>query len=102
MRSNEKKQLKKIFDQIEVQNPSIHFEQRIYQDWQRVVAKAEKPNHRFSEVLVHAKVHPRMVVFLVIVAIAASILLAQHLLISSQDDELRRIDALSELSLSTI
>ena len=101
MRANDKKHLKKALDQIEVQEPSIHFEQRIYQDWQRTVAKTEKPNHGLSEVLVLARLHSKIAALIAFVVIAASVLLGQHL-IASQDDELHRIDALSELSLSTI
>ena len=101
MRSIDKKHLKKVFDQIEAQEPSAHFEQRIYQDWQRVVANAERPIYRLSEVLVLAKLHHKLVIFMAIVAITASVLLGQHVL-GSQDEDLHRIDALSELSLSTI
>ena len=101
MRANDKKHLKKVLDQIEVQESSTHFEQRIYQDWQRTVAKTEKPNHGLSEVLALARMHPKLTALIAFVVIAASILLGQHL-IASQDDELHRIDALSELSLSTI
>ena len=101
MRASDKKHLKKVLDQIEVQEPSTHFEQRIYQDWQRTVAKTEKPNHGLSEVLVLARLHSKIAALIAFVVIAASVLLGQHL-IASQDDELHRIDALSELSLSTI
>ena len=101
MRANDKKHLKKVLDQIEVQESSTHFEQRIYQDWQRTVAKTEKPNHGLFEVLVLARLHPKLAALMAFVVIAGSVLLGQHL-IASQDDELHRIDALSELSLSTI
>ena len=101
MRSNDKKHLKRVLDQIKVQGPSTHFEQRIYQDWQRTVSNVEQPTHRLSEALVLARLHPRIVGLIAIVAITASVLLGQHLLMS-QYEELHRIDALSELSLSTI
>ena len=101
MRANDKKHLKKVLDQIEVQEPSTHFEQRIYQDWQRTVAKTEKPNHGLSEVLVLARLHSKIAALIAFVVIAASVLLGQHLL-TSPEEELYRIDALSELSLSTI
>jgi len=101
MRSNDKKYLNKVLDQIEVQDPSTDFEQRIYQDWQRAVTNVEQPTHRLSEALVLPRLHPRIVGLITIVAIAASVLIGQHLLMS-QDEELHRIDALSELSLSTI
>jgi len=101
MRSNDKQHLKRVLDQIKVQGPSTHFEQRIYQDWQRTVSNVEQPTHRLSEALVLARLHPRIVGLIAIVAITASVLLGQHLLMS-QDEELHRIDALSELSLSTI
>ena len=101
MRSIDKRHLKKVFDQLEVQEPSTHFEQRIYQDWKKVVVNTEKPIYRLSEVLALAKLHHKLVIFTVIVAISASVLLGQHLL-GSQDEDLHRIDALSELSLSTI
>jgi len=101
MRSNDKMYLKKALDQIEVQDSSPHFEQRIYQDWQRAVSNVEQPTHRFSNALVLARLHPKIVGLIVIIAIAASVLLGQQLL-TSQDEELHRIDALSELSLSTI
>ena len=101
MRANDKKHLKKALDQIEVQEPSTHFEQRIYQDWQRTVAKTEKPNHGLSEVLVLARLHSKIAALIAFVVIAASVLLGQHLL-TSPEEELYRIDALSELSLSTI
>jgi hypothetical protein len=45
--------------------------------------------------------HPRLVALIAIVIITASVLLGQHLL-TSPEEELHRIDALSELSLSTI
>jgi hypothetical protein len=102
MRSNDKTYLKKALDQIEVQSSSSDFEQRIYQDWQRTVAKADNSSNRFSEVLTLARLHPKAVAFLLILLAAASVLLTQHFLIASQDEELRRIDVLSELSLSTI
>ena len=86
---------------ILVQEPSTHFEHRIYQDWQRTVSKKDQLTHRFSNVLVLARLHPRVVGLIAIAVIAASVLLGQHLL-TSQDEELHRIDALSELSLSTI
>ena len=101
MRANDKKHLKKALDQIAVQEPSTHFEQRIYQDWQRTVAKTEKPNHGLSEVLVLARLHSKIAALIAFVVIAASVLLGQHLL-TSPEEELYRIDALSELSLSTI
>jgi len=101
MRSNDKMDLKKVLDQIEVQDSSTHFEQRIYQDWQRTVSNGIHPAHRFSNVLVLARLHPKIVGLIAIVAITASVLLGQHLL-TSQDEELHRIDALSELSLSTL
>ena len=98
MRSNDKKHLKRVLDQIKVQGPSTHFEQRIYQDWQRRVSNVEQPKHRLSEALVLARLHPKIIG---LIAITASLLLGQHFLMS-QDEELHRIDALSELSLSTI
>ena len=101
MRSNDKKYLNKALDQIEVQSPSFDFEQRIYQDWQRAVSKGDQPTDRFSEVLVLARLHPRLVALIAIAIITASVLLGQHLL-TSPEEELHRIDALSELSLSTI
>ena len=101
MRANDKKHLKKVLDQIEVQESSTHFEQHIYQDWQRAVSKGDQPTDRISEVLVLARLHPRLVALIAIVIITASVLLGQHLLISPEE-ELHRIDALSELSLSTI
>jgi hypothetical protein len=101
MRVNDKKHLKKVLDQIEVQEPSTHFEQRIYQDWQRVVLKVDRPTHRFTEVLALARLHPRLAALIAMVVITGSVLLGQHLL-TNQDEELHRIDALSELSLSTI
>ncbi len=101
MRSNDKKHLMKVLDQIEVQEPTTNFEQRIYQDWQRTVSKVDRPTHQFSEVLVLARLHPKFVALIGIAVIIASLLLGQHLL-TSQDEELHRIDALSELSLSTI
>lgn len=101
MRANDKKHLKKVLDRIEVQEPSTQFEQRIYQDWQRAVSKGDQPTDRFSEVLVLARLHPRLVTLIAIVIITISVLLGQHLL-TSPEEELHRIDALSELSLSTI
>ena len=101
MRSNDKKHLKRVLDQIKVQGPSTHFEQRIYQDWQRTVSNVEQPTHRLSEALVLARLHPRIVGLIAIVAITASVLLGQHWS-SFEDEELHRIDALSELSLSTL
>jgi len=101
MRSNDKKHLNRVLDQIKVQGMSTDFEQRIYQDWQRAVSKGDQPTDLISEVLVLARLHPRIVGLISIVAIVASVLIGQHLLMS-QDEELHRIDALSELSLSTI
>ena len=101
MRSNDKQHLKRVLDQIKVQGPSTHFEQRIYQDWQRRVSNVEQPKHRLSEALVLARLHPKIVGLIAVVVITASVLLGQHLL-TSQDEELHRIDVLSELSLSTI
>ena len=101
MRVNDKKHLKKVLDRIEVLEPSTQFEQRIYQDWQRAVSKGDQPTDRFSEVLVLARLHPRLVTLIAIVIITISVLLGQHLL-TSPEEELHRIDALSELSLSTI
>jgi len=51
--------------------------------------------------MVLVKSHPKIIGLIAIVAITASLLLGQHFLMS-QDEELHRIDALSELSLSTI
>jgi len=101
MRANDKKHLKKVLDQIKIQEPSTHFEQRIYQDWQRAVSKGDQSRDRFSKVLVLARLHPRLVALIAIVGITAFVLLGQHLL-TSPEEELHRIDALSELSLSTI
>jgi len=101
MRSNDKQHLKKVLDQIKAQDPSTHFEQRIYQDWQRMLSNTDQPTHRLSEALVLVKLHPKIIGLIAIVAITASVLLGQHFLMS-QDEELHRIDALSELSLSTI
>ena len=101
MRSKDKQHLKKVLDQIKAQDPSTHFEQRIYQDWQRTVSNVEQPTYRLSEALALARLHPKIVGLIAVVFITASVLLGQHLLIS-QDEELHRIDALSELSLSTL
>ena len=101
MRSNDKKHLRRILDQIKVQGPPTHFEQRIYQDWQRAVSNVEQSTHRLSDALALVRLHPKIVGLIAIVAITASALLGQHLL-TSQDEELYRIDVLSELSLSTI
>jgi len=101
MRSNDKQYVKKVLDQIKAQDPSTHLEQRIYQDWQRMVSNTDQPTHRLSEALVLVKLHPKIIGLIAIVAITASVLLGQHFLMS-QDEELHRIDALSELSLSTI
>jgi hypothetical protein len=101
MRSNDKKHLKKMLDQIKVQEASTHLEQRIYQGWQRAVANKDQSTFRLSEVLTLAKLHPRLVGLIAIVVISASVLLGQHLL-GSQDEDLHQIDALSELSLSTL
>ena len=101
MRSNDKMYLKKALDQIEVQDSSPHFEQRIYQDWQRTVSNVEQPTYRISEALALARLHPKIVGLIAVVVITASVLLGQHLL-TSEDEELHRIDALSELSLSTL
>jgi hypothetical protein len=101
MRSSDKKYLKKVLDQIEVQDPSTDFEQRIYQDWQRTVSNEDQSTHRLTEAMVLVKSHPKIIGLIAIVAITASLLLGQHFLMS-QDEELHRIDALSELSLSTI
>jgi len=101
MRSKDKQHLKKVLDQIKAQDPSTHFEQRIYQDWQRTVSNVEQPTYRLSEALALARLHPKIVGLIAVVVITASVLLGQHLL-TSQDEELHRIDALSELSLSTI
>ena len=101
MRSNDRKHLKKVLDQIEVQGPSAHFEQRIYQDWQKTASNVNQPTHRFSNILVLARLHPKIFGLIVIAVITASVLLGQHWL-SFEDEELHRIDALSELSLSTL
>jgi hypothetical protein len=100
MKSSEKQHLKKLLDQIKPQEPAANFEQLIHQDWQRTIAYDES-THRLSEVLTVARLNPKLLTFLVIVAITGSVLLGQHLM-SPQDDDLHRIDALSELSLSTI
>ena len=101
MRSNDKKHLNRVLDQIKVQGMSTDFEQRIYQDWQRTVSNVEQPTYRISEALALARLHPKIVGLIAVVVITASVLLGQHLL-TSQDEELHRIDVLSELSLSTI
>lgn len=101
MKLNDKKSLKRLFDQVKVQEPSTHFERRIFQDWQRSFNKTEKSHHAFSDVLTLAKLHPKLLVLIAIVAVTASVFLGQHLLMS-QDEGMHRIDALSELSLSTI
>ena len=101
MRSNDKKHLNRVLDQIKVQGMSTDFEQRIYQDWQRTVSNVKQPTYRLSEALALARLHPKIVGLIAVVVITASVLLGQHLL-TSQDEELHRIDVLSELSLSTI
>jgi hypothetical protein len=101
MKTNERSHLKKAFDRIDVGPLATSLEQRIYQDWQSVVATNQKPSNRISEVLVMAKLHPKSVIFIAIVTIAASVLLGQHFY-AAQEDDLHRIDVLSELSLSTI
>ena len=101
MRSNDKKHLNRVLDQIKVQGMSTDFEQRIYQDWQTTVSNVERPTYRLSEALALARLHPKIVGLIAVVVITASVLLGQHLL-TSQDEELHRIDVLSELSLSTI
>ena len=101
MRSNDKKHLNQVLDQIKVQGMSTDFEQRIYKDWQRTVSNVEQPTYRLSEALALARLHPKIVGLIAVVVITASVLLGQHLL-TSQDEELHRIDALSELSLSTL
>ena len=101
MRSNDKKHLNRVLDQIKVQGMSTDFEQRIYQDWQTTVSNVERPTYRLSEALALARLHPKIVGLIAVVVITASVLLGQHLL-TSQDEELHRIDALSELSLSTL
>jgi hypothetical protein len=101
MRSNDQKHLKKILDRIEIQDPSPQFEQRIYKDWERSVIQVEEPNNRLSEVLALVKLHPKIVTLIAIISITASLLLG-HYVMMSPDEELHRVDVLSELSLSTL
>ena len=101
MNSIDNEGFRKVFDKIAVEEPSANFEQRVLLDWQRTVLQAERPTHRLSEVLVIAKNHRKSSLLLLMAVLMSSVILSQCLM-TSQDDDLRRIDALSELSLSTM
>jgi hypothetical protein len=101
MRTTENKKLQKLLDQISVPSSSAHFEKTLHQDWRRVVHREVYPSHRMSHVLTLAKSHRRLTAFIVAAAFLASALMGQHVL-SSQEEDLRQMDTLSELSLSTL
>ena len=102
MRPDDKQVLLDALEQIKVPDPSENFEQRLYQDWERVVLTSPaKSTRAISEILMIARGHHKLFIFLAMMAILASVLLGQRM-VNSTEDELRRIDALSELSLSTI
>ena len=99
MRTNSN--LKRVLDQTLIEAPSTHFEQRLHQDWQRIIGSQAHPKRSLSQVLTLAKSRRRIAALLAMMAIMTSILLGQHWL-NSQEDDLRQIDTLSELSLSTL
>lgn len=101
MSSNEKKQFLQVLDQLPVQEPSVYFEQRLHQDWERTILNRVPKKHYLSSAIALAKTHRRVTALLGMVVITASILLSQYAL-NSQEEDLRQIDTLSELSLSTI
>jgi hypothetical protein len=101
MRTTENKNMQKLLDQIAVPSPSAHFEKILQQDWRRVVPQEVYPSHRIADVLTLAKSHRRLTAFIAAAAFLASALMVQHVL-SSQEEDLRQMDTLSELSLSTL
>ena len=101
MSSIDKQNLRKMFDQIDVEEPSPNFEHRVFQDWQHTVLRTEKPSTRLSDVLVMAKNHRKFSLLMLMVVLMSSFFLSQCLM-TFQDEDLHRIDALSELSLSTM
>ena len=101
MNLTDKHDLQQILDQVQVEEPSANFEQKLFQDWQRIVLQNEQPPTRLSEVMVLAKSHPKLSLLVMTLVLMTSVLLGQYWM-ASQDEELHRIDALSELSLSTM
>ena len=102
MKSNDRQVLLNTLEQVKPPDPSANFEQRLHQDWERLVLTSPtKSTHGISEVLTFAWAHHKLVIFLAMMAIVASVLLGQRMIASAEDD-LQQIDALSELSLSTI
>jgi len=102
MKSNDRQVFLDALEQMKPPDPSANFEQRLHQDWERMVLTSPaKSTHGISEVLTFARTHHKLVIFLAMMAIIASVLLGQGTMGSAEDD-LRHIDALSELSLSTM
>jgi hypothetical protein len=98
---SEGKDLKSILDKIDSPKTSSGFEDRILRDWKRVVPSSSHARHSHTRVLSLVATHPKISVLLASFVLLAAALLTYQAW-QNQDEQLNRIDVLSELSLSTL
>jgi hypothetical protein len=95
------KSLKNILDKIESPKTSSGFEEKILRDWERSVVAPLPAVRAHTRVVSLVATHPRMSMLLASFVLMAAVLLTYQAW-QNQDEQLNRIDVLSELSLSTL
>jgi hypothetical protein len=95
------KNLKSLLDKIDSPKTSSGFEEKILRNWERTVVGSTPNHHSHNRVLSIVAAHPRMSMLITSFVLMAAILLTYQVW-QNQDEQLNRIDVLSELSLSTL
>jgi hypothetical protein len=93
--------LKNILDKIDAPKTSAGFEEKILRDWERVVVVSSPAVRTHARAISLVAAHPRMSILLASFVLMAAALLSYQAW-QNQDEQLNRIDVLSELSLSTL
>jgi len=101
MKGDEKQILRQALDHLDIPKPSTQFEKRLIQDWERLALKGRQPVGLFSDVLVLMRLQRKFILLVVSTALILSVFAGRNFLLN-QEDDLNRIDVLSELSLSTL
>lgn len=97
----DKEIFKKILDGLNPPQCSNDFESKLNRDWSRLHISVNRDRNIVMNALALARPNLKLSVFLISFLLFGAVLVGQKL-INAQDDELERIDPLSELSLSTL
>jgi hypothetical protein len=98
---SESEKFKKILDKIEHPKPGLGFEDTLIQNWQSMttiqVARLNAPSRTLSLTAIYPKTTMLSVSFFIM-----AVILLTYQLAHNHEEQLDRVDVLSELSLSTL